>query len=428
MFALSPVHLAGVAALRFASNSNYAPSAFQALSGTRLRQKGRIAFWVGSADCSELVLSFYNWALATTAVSLGGNAYTIEKCALEKDGAASSVPVTFGGSRTKVIAAGDTDIQCDPIQPSSFGLAKFDRGQKMWIRLEVSVTTAGHQVPKGIAYNGSRGGSFPTWVGFAYDPAENGTTSDIDSFGTIGLGTGTFTNNVNPVTPVVLGRFIGGDAPTWLGLGDSIMDFSNDTLTGFGYAGFFSRSMVNDTNNGSWIGGMDFGSSGSKASMWTGANAAKATAYWKYAKYAVDEFGTNNFAAADTLATVQGQATTLWALAYANGIRGILRTKLLPRMSGSTDSYATEANMTPLTEFQAGGKAALFNTWLDTQIGAGLCTTVIDFTTMRGVDPWKWVVTGAANYATSDGIHPSPAGHGLMATALRTAMGNAAYA
>ena len=61
---------------------------------------------------------------------------------------------------------------------------------------------------------------------------------------------------------------------------------------------------------------------------------------------------------------------------------------------------------------------------LDT-VSAGLPTLL--FSTAMGVDPWKWVVTGAANYATSDGTHPSPTVHGFMATALRTAQGNAAY-
>lgn len=413
--------------LRHASNSNYAPSDFTTLSGTRLKQISRIAFWV-PGDRSDLVLSFFNWITYVTSFILGGNAYTIEECALEKDGDTSSVPVMFGGSRTKVIAAGDTDIQSDPVLPADFSLSQFDDGIKMWIRLLVSVTTSGHQVPEGIAYNGIRGGSFPDWVGFAFDPSENTTVSDVDSYGPISLGDEVhFTNNPRPVTPIVLGTFVSGDPPTWNGFGDSIIDYSNDTLTGFGFAGFFARAMTNDSHDGSWVGGMDFGISGAKASVWTGTNAAKAMAYWAYGKFAVDEFGTNNFASSDSLGTTQDQAAALWALAYSEGIQGILRAKLLPRLSATSDAYQTESGQTKLAEFTTGGAADQFNTWLDTQIGAGLCTTVIDWPTVRGVDTWKWVVDGTSNYATSDGIHPSPAAHALMATTLRAAMNDAAY-
>jgi lysophospholipase L1-like esterase len=424
MFALTPVFLAVQALsqpLRFASNANYASSSFNTTSGTRLNQISRIAFWIGSGDMSELVLSFHNWILATTAITLGPNAFSVVKCAIEKD-SGTTVPVTFSGGRTKTINAGDTDVQSDPIRPSSWGLSKFDRNSKWWLRLEISVTTAGHQHPKGIAYTGSRGGTFPAWVGWAFDPAEGSRPSDVDSTGNISL-TGSGGAGVNnPYTPQILGRFVSGDPPTWLGLGDSIMDFSNDNLSGYGYAGFFARAMVNDTFNGNFVGGMNFGSSGSKANMWTTGNAPKATTYWKYAKYAIEEFGTNNFAGSDTLATVQSQVSTLWALAYAQGIQGILRTKLLPRTSATSDSYVTEAGQTKLTEFQVGGKAAQFNTWLDTQVGTGLCTSLLDVTAIRGTDTWAWAVNGTANYATTDGIHPSPAGHALMATAVRTAM------
>jgi hypothetical protein len=40
----------------------------------------------------------------------------------------------------------------------------------------------------------------------------------------------------------------------------------------------------------------------------------------------------------------------------------------------------------------------------------------------------KWVVTGAANYATADGIHPAPAGHTLMSQGIPAGIAAAAFA
>jgi lysophospholipase L1-like esterase len=415
--------------LRFATNSSFAPSATQSLTTTRLYQVSRRAFWLGSGDMSQLVLSFLNWTIGTGGVTLVGNSFTIVKASLEKDGG-SYTPITFGGSRSKVIAAGDTDIQCDAISPSAFSLTKFTRDEKYWLRILVQVPAAGNVLPKGQGYNGSRGGTFPTWVGYAFDPTENTTVPDVDGTGTIGTGNGIFNNNVNPIPYVVLGRFKTGDPATWLGIGDSIMDTSNDTLTNVGFAGYFARAMTNDTFTANFVGGMDFGVSGGLAALWSGTNIAKATAYWKYAKYATEEFGTNNFAvSAQSLATMQGQQTTLWTqmLGISGGPTKILRSKLLPRTT-STDTFLTEANQTAVAGgFVAGGNADLANQWFDTLVGTTLASTV-SFTTLLGVDPWKWVVDGVTpSYATSDGTHPAPAMHAFMATTLRAAMASGTY-
>lgn len=410
--------------LRFATNSNFAPTQATTLSGTRLHVKSRIGFRIGAADRSSLVVSFFNWLLATSGVTLGANAFTVQACALEKDGAASSVPVTFSGGRTLVVASGDTDVHSDELDPADFGESAFVRGDLYWLRMHISVSTAGHVIPQGIPYFGSRGGAFPAWVGWAYDPAENATTASIDAVGNLTLGNGVGTGVTAPYMPVILGRVASADAPIWIGTGTSIMDTAADTLTGYGFAGFFHRALVNSALDGDWGAGMNFGCSSARSQMWQGANVDKATAYWAYANRAVDEFGTNSVFISDSQADMRTNSQLLWALMNAEGIGTIVRTKIIPRTT-STDSWATAANQTPLSEFGAGQKADLYNDWLDTRVGIELAAVVPMDSVRDAGDQWKWITNGTPNYPCDlIGTHPTAATHIFMANELRAEMAN----
>lgn len=411
-------------ALRFATPQNQMPTGDGVAASTTFTSvRTRMGpFYIGSGDMSELRLSFNGWYLAATDATNYGNAYSIVKCALEKD-AGTFATVLFSGGRTKTINAGDVDIQSDAILPSSFSLSKFTRGEKYWIRLEYSVASTGLILPRGdIAYSTY---GFPASVGLALD--SGGSVVDpVDGTGTMTFTSG-WANFANPMIPLVLGRQVSGDVKTFIGLGDSIMNGSNDTLSGHGLIGMFSQALTDSDLTSNPIGGCDFGSSGSKSSLWSATNAAKPKAFLKYAKYAVEEFGTNEFNVGNgALASAETNTAALWTACYANGIAKVIRTKLTPRTT-STDSWATTGNQTfTNAAWQAGGDGRLFNDWLDTQIGAGKITDMVNLTSQRvgsnqTLDTfYQWNVNGSANFGTSDGTHPSPANHILAAAELRT--------
>jgi hypothetical protein len=99
----------------------------------------------------------------------------------------------------------------------------------------------------------------------------------------------------------------------------------------------------------------------------------------------------------------------------------ILRVQLTPRTT-STDSWATTANQTPVAGATVGGKTDLANQWFASIDGQEL-EDYKAITSFRDVDEGqKWVATGAANYATTDGIHPSTAIHTAAAAELRSAV------
>lgn len=410
--------------LRAVTNANIFAQNFTTVGLTRI--KSRIGFTVGGGALSQIVPNLYNLRSDPSGFILNSNPFTINKLALEIG--AAYAPVFFGGSRSRVVAAGAGDILGDAILPSAFSLANIPDGTRCYWRLEMDVPLAGNSFPAGIPYEGAGGGAFPEFVGFCYNPALNTDTSDIDGTGNLFLGTGPWSAVTRPFFPITLGRYVSGSPNVWLGVGDSIIAGLSDTLEGatYGYAGYFARALINSTFNGAYKSGINMGSSGTTHAMWTGSNNALARAYWAYCTAAVENYGTNNFAAGATLANVQTESQALWTAIRAAGISTILRQPILPR-TNSTDNWQTAgANQTGVNAaFNAGGLVAQYNTWLATQIGGSGITALLDTSSVRdATNPEDWGVNGTPFYLTPDGVHNSAAASILLANALRTLQGS----
>jgi len=84
-----------------------------------------------------------------------------------------------------------------------------------------------------------------------------------------------------------------------------------------------------------------------------------------------------------------------------------------PPKATSSDSFATLVNQTPVaTEVNRTD----YNTWaLSSPAGYQGCLNIANPVEDGGTNgSGKWVVTGAANYATSDGTHESAAAYTLI--------------
>lgn len=319
--------------LRFAvPNNSIANNAGWPVSGTQTDGLSRMKITIGSGDRSVLRFSFYGWNLGASALTLQLNGYTIVGCYLEKGDGSQSVQVLFGGAGTKVINAGDTDIQSDDILPASFtGTTVFARDSNWFVRLQVRAATG--NLPGGSMLYTDLG--FPAQVGLRIDPAVY-VSATVGGTGNIPATGGGWTDNYKqPYLPIVLGRFVSGDAPTLLGIGDSIVAGAGDNATNVPVHGSFQRALFNSDLATGAIGGCNMGSSGAVGSLWQGTNAALGKAYWSYAKHAVEEFGTNEFI--NVGATNAGQATCAlnWTALRTSGIGNIIRPLLTPRVSGT---------------------------------------------------------------------------------------------
>lgn len=374
-----------------------------------------------ATDASEARFVFNNWRLtiAPTEEMPTGNAVTILSCCLEDEKATVSVPVYFNGSRSYVMADGESNVVSDAILPSSFSLDKFSKNEYYYVKFILEVPASGNPIPQTQHIVGDYPGSQANW----YDPAVT-TVSDIDTLGAFTYTGTAWTTRISGYCPIMIGRPI-VDGPSFLGLGDSIMEQSADSSTaGPQGRGFFQRAMhradfaepvpsINIAKNGS--------------STTTPNNSTKWHALLPYVRYVVDEYGTNNFgvSAIDSERTaLQTALETMWGVLRTNNISDIIRTYLMPKTSSTSTNWTSAADQTFAPAqgqgFEPGGPVETFHAWIDSKLADNTVNYVEDFPSVR--DPgafYKWLTNGTNDYPTADGVHPTAALHELAASDLR---------
>jgi lysophospholipase L1-like esterase len=320
-----------------------------ASSGTVTNIRFRMPFFIGSGDCSQLVLSSYGFYLAAAAVTLLPNAYNWVGVTIEKDSNGALLDVTWGASATKTINAGDTDIQCDPILPGNFSapMSKFTVGDKYWVRGEYSVASAA-QWPQGdLNFNGD----FPASIAVKIDPATS-TAGPVHGSGNMAQGNGVGFGS--PYVPLILGRFVSGDPKTFVYTGDSLVRGSGDTSNNTRFKGSFQRALTDADGVSNPLGGMKMAVDGSLADWWNGTNNALLTPYLGYGKYLYEEFGCNEYLTSPgtAVATAMAKSKVIWDKFTAlpdNSVAKILKPKFTPRTLESTAVSSLVGNGTLVT-------------------------------------------------------------------------------
>lgn len=382
------VSTANPGALRTVSVDNRLPTAINTTVGSALTFKSRFRVKLGAHACSELQLDFPNIRWAGVAV---GNALNIAKVSLERvTTVAEFAPVTVSASRSFTIADGaNTTVLSDVILPSAFtGLTEFPANTEFWVRIEGSVTTAGHIIM------GCRQSETGGW-GRIYNPA-TASFSDVDGTGAITLLSGSDPGQLTQsYMPILVGKFVSGDPKTLFVVGDSIIEGTGSLGT--------TGTFVNLACRNLGLPKLEM-SQGGQSQLQAAATAANWTPYLKYCRVLLDEFGTNNVNAVLDFFTYWEAAKT------THGYDKLIRLGLFPRTT-STDSWATEANQTIARAYPTTFPDLSSIQWLK----YGLIDYNIDPQSVRGVNLAKWKVTGAAFYSTTDGTHQSGAGNDLLA-------------
>lgn len=138
--------------------------------------------------------------------------------------------------------------------------------------------------------------------------------------------------------------------------------------------------------------------------------------------YLISRYGTND--------VTLGTSTTLAQLQVAKAAEFAVYDSILPSAhkilcdfmphTSSSDSYQTQigqspssANWSPLV----GGVRDDYNSWIDT-LPLGVVAVLNSSPFCENGSTGTWVVTGASNYATTDGIHPQPVIHTAIANGL----------
>lgn len=407
--------------LRFASSGNVVHNGGETQSkrGVQIRWP----YVLGSADLTELRLLLDNWRLAYTTNTMinAGNTLPIQGASLEMGGVVK--PFYFDGSLSTVLADGASDVVSDAIKASDFGLTTFARGTTVYVKLLVMFDSASasflcNSSARAVSQSGARVGWF--------DPTVT-TSSDVYAAGQWTVTGTAVTSRSNGYVPKLVGRHVSSDAKVWLSVGDSISQGTGDTSSTSRVAGlgWMSRATRDSSDtDASQVGYMSLAVHGSASTLPVAD--ARYAALIKYATHAVVMYGTNdlgNNGTGTTLATIQARLAAVYSLLRTNGITKILAGHLLPRTT-STDSWATEANQTysgGTGGWDSTGIPSQTNAWLTAQVGS-LVDGVQHWPSIRGTDELKFLVSGAASYATADGTHPTTVSYGLLAGDVRAQM------
>ncbi|MFC3657107.1 SGNH/GDSL hydrolase family protein [Xanthomonas hyacinthi] len=407
--------------LRFASSGNVVHNGKESIGkrGVQIRWP----YVLGSGDLSELRLLLDNWCFSYSNNSMvnPGNTLPIQAASLEIGGVVK--PITFGGAAGITLDDGANDVLSDLLTPADFALATFARGTIVYVKMLVmfDLSTAS-SLCNSSARAASQSGARVAW----FDPTVT-TSSDVCAAGQWTQTGDAVQSRPHGYVPKLVGRHVDAAAKAWLCVGDSICQGTGDadSATRVAGLGWMSRAMRDPSDaDASQIGYMNMAVHGSTSTI--AVVDARSATLARYATHAVVMYGTNDIGLAGTgvsLDTLQTRLSAIYSMLRANEVQKILAGHLLPRTT-STDSWATEANQNYCGGpggWDSTGIAAQLNAWLAPNVGAAV-DAFQHWPSIRGTDDLKFLVTGAARYATTDGTHPTTAAYGLMAADVRTQM------
>jgi lysophospholipase L1-like esterase len=285
-----------------------------------------------------------------------------------------------------------------------------------WVHIKGSIPTDGKiMLGTPIGYTGSK------FV--VFNPANDPGT--YDTSGTVPSITGASTRSTG-LPLLFLGRYTGPGHLAVIGLGDSIMDgygdSKNPVIAGNGP---LSRAAV-DANGANTIATLNLTRSGETAKTWVNHHLRQAQIL-PFANVVVEEFATNDIGANNPDADANliiARLESIWTTARDAGVQKIVRTRLLPRTTSASSNWLSKADQTPNLNWGPDGIRDTVNAHFQTALAQGKIDAVVDMLTPVAdpTDNHYWLTNGTNDYMTSDGCHPRPVAHALMAAPLRAAL------
>lgn len=382
--------------------------------GTYDRLETRMWSKFGRQDVAYVRLVIYNGFLASGVIeAANGNAITVE-AGVERVSPAATVVATWGGASSVTVASGGIAVS-DPIPASAFSLGAFPAGEAFFIRTGVTGFGLG-KVPQSSAVY--------TAVSGEASKASLGAGSQINATGALTGGT-----NYKGLIPLgIIGGWSGTPDVSLLVMGDSIATLTNDEqFNGTAGGGFITEGCA--SVGGGILAAAKLSRGGERAAVYATATNNPARRFMmRFATHLIENYGVNDLRDGTSAATLLTYSQALWALfrARAKGVQHISHVPVATSTT-STDSFATLANQTEFSAaFNTGGARDTYNTSVVALVGAAngpsqIIDTNLDW--LDGGEPDKWRVNGAANWATADGLHPSPDFHSLASYRVNTYAG-----
>ncbi|WYW02338.1 hypothetical protein Voja6_00227 [Pseudomonas phage vB_PpuM-Voja-6] len=355
---------------------------------TEARYVSNMVHFVGGGALKTIALSFPNWYLYTGdgPVANGGSALPLDKAVIEYNSIV--VPVTFNGARSKLIPDGASDVVCDEIPASAFGLEEIPNLSKLLVRTQFTFAAGGK-----IVFSDRKVSAVPGTQVMVGNTA-NTQFSDIDLPGQITY-SGTYPEmRVSGYCPFVIGRHTDPDAVAIAAIGDSITVGVGDYEANPSGTGWFQRVIGKLPGKPAAI-NLSVAGTISLA----GSTDDRLQDYFKYCNKGIAFYGTNDMSFGATPDGTRDRLKNRVLQMKSKGIQTVGVAKCLMKTT-STDSWATEDNQTLESAiWGAGNTIEQFNDLLPL---SGF-DFVIPFLSVRGVtDKYKWRPMG-----TADGIHPA---------------------
>lgn len=345
-----------------------------------------------ATNSKTMMLATMGWVMGETNMA---NAYTYQAVSIEHPNG-TVAPVYWGGVRNKTINPGDNDVVSDPLLPADFGVSQFNRGDVYWVKLIMTLPSAGNNIPyNSFVYVGD----VATAQSAFYNNADT-TPSSVDAPGVFTVTGTALSGIINVHLPYMLGNPV-VDGESYLGIGDSILlGFGDQISQGVNGRGYQQRGMHDGIATGyaNPVPSMQFCNLGIGTSSFTGGN-TKWVVWQKYARYGLSEISTANVNNGDSAATIQGNLTTIWNAMRTNGAEKIIKTEYFTNAT-STDDWATQGNQTVTAAYQSGGIARTVDTW-----AAANADAVVPTTDVIVPATYKWVTNNTPFRMNFDAIH-----------------------
>lgn len=417
--------------VRIVSAESRVPQMLQTMTTTNIGSASKTAHRIGSGDVLSIQIGVNGWAIPTgaTAPLQAAASYTFMEMWVTKDGSSTGVQVTWGGATTKTINPGDTNILCDAIPASAFGLGSLTRGTKLWVGYRAEVVSTGDQIPMVTAdYNPVTNSSI------AYTPGSS-TITNLQGSSELGFSGTTLGIGEAHIPLFMVGRFIGGDKPVFCAIGDSITYGTGDQSLLAAYGSWFRRSLYDDeTTLTNPRAGLNMGCPSGIADTWAQASGqAKYLPMLRYCNTFVERYGINSigFSGGQALAnTIRAGRKVIWDFCRTASVTGgnpiyVCAIPLTPKVSGT---FTTVVGQTPQAGCAQGQTIDLLDNDLISVAGtaSGPDLYLDNTSAVRGdpskanADYWRWGVT--PSQLTADGLHPNSTAYTLMATAVRSWM------
>ena len=333
--------------MRICATRGETPTSTVASTSGKTRFTSRSRHKLDNGGLTSIAAAWSNFYIAGTRVETSNANVITLRAHIEIAGAPTPVVTfKFSGADSVALAAGEGLKLTDEILPAEFGFTSFAPGTTFYIVSEQTVATVGETFLRAgnVEATSGEGG----WFG---NPS---TDSAIGVDGVLVTPVGGSSTGTIYYPTVVIGRHI-SEKPSVALLGSSLVTGQTDNA-GFGLAGggFYVRGLYNIDGAGQSLGWVRQGVGGTSA-LQASTNYTKQALAWAYATHMICELGSNDGSGGQTAANTIAKLRLIAAAAKAVGVQRCEQQVCINRCNTSSDAWATAANMTPLSGFEAGG-------------------------------------------------------------------------